>query len=254
MNITNEILENLRAIEQEHDVTIICAVESGSRAWGFPSPDSDYDVRFIYAHPPEWYIQLAPARDVIEVPINEVLDISGWDLRKALTLANTGNTVVHEWLASPLVYQQHTVAFRTLQQQVAGTFKAVAGYHHYISMAKRMFAEIDEQEAVKLKRFFYFSRAVLSAEWIVRNQTMPSIEFDVLMDGLSLEPDVRAGFDTLVALKADKDETETGVIPAVCMDDIREMYWALTGKASIALNAKQQLVGNQDFRGLLGSL
>lgn len=105
-SIRVEVLGKLEALARQHQVTIISAIESGSRSWGFPSPDSDYDVRFVYAHAPEWYIQLDPERDVIELPVNAVLDIGGWDVRKAMTLANSGNSVIQEWLISPLVYRE----------------------------------------------------------------------------------------------------------------------------------------------------
>lgn len=88
-----EILKRLTDIEGEEDVKIFYACESGSRAWGFPSADSDYDVRFLYRHPEEWYlsVDLEEKRDVIERPINDDLDISGWDLRKALKLLRKSN-------------------------------------------------------------------------------------------------------------------------------------------------------------------
>jgi hypothetical protein len=105
-SIRVEVLGKLEELARQHQVTIISAIESGSRSWGFPSPDSDYDVRFVYAHAPEWYIQLDPERDVIELPVNAVLDIGGWDVRKAMTLANSGNSVIQEWLISPLVYRE----------------------------------------------------------------------------------------------------------------------------------------------------
>jgi predicted nucleotidyltransferase len=76
----------LDEIELNYDVHILLAIESGSRAWGFPSPDSDYDVRFVYAYGMETYLSIEPPRDVIERPIDSALDINGWDLRKALRL------------------------------------------------------------------------------------------------------------------------------------------------------------------------
>lgn len=60
------IIELLHSIEAEHGVKVLYACESGSRAWGFASPDSDYDVRFVYVRPLEDYLSLVPVRDVIE--------------------------------------------------------------------------------------------------------------------------------------------------------------------------------------------
>ncbi|MEM6906851.1 MAG: nucleotidyltransferase domain-containing protein, partial [Pseudomonadota bacterium] len=97
-----EIMAKLTGIERDFGVRILFAIESGSRAWGFPSPDSDYDVRFVYVHPTDWYLSLTPGRDVIELPIRDDLDIGGWDLRKALNLLLKPNPVMLEWLSSPI--------------------------------------------------------------------------------------------------------------------------------------------------------
>ena len=136
-----QVLDALRDIEARHDVTVLFACESGSRGWGFASPDSDYDVRFIYVNRLPWYLTVAPGRDVIEVPISGDLDINGWDLRKALGLLRESNPTLLEWLGSPIVYREEaeTMAqFRTLAAQV---FSNAKGWHHYASMAKKNFRE-----------------------------------------------------------------------------------------------------------------
>ena len=101
------IQEKLNQLEAEYGVQILLAVESGSRAWGFASPDSDYDVRFIFWHPKDWYLSVFEQRDVIELPVDAVLDISGWDIRKALRLLWKSNAALIEWLNSPIVYRAH---------------------------------------------------------------------------------------------------------------------------------------------------
>lgn len=101
----SKIVDQLRDIELANNVTVLYACESGSRDWGFASPDSDYDVRFIYVHRLPWYLQVSPQRDVIEVPISGDLDINGWELRKALGLMKKGNATLIEWLDSPVVYR-----------------------------------------------------------------------------------------------------------------------------------------------------
>ena len=103
--VRSEIEARLLVIEAEHGVRVLYACESGSRGWGFASPDSDYDVRFIYAHPLPWYLRVAAERDVIELPISGDLDINGWELRKALGLLKKGNATLIEWLGSPIVYR-----------------------------------------------------------------------------------------------------------------------------------------------------
>ena len=102
--VVAEIDARLAGVETEHGVRIAWAVESGSRAWGFPSPDSDYDCRFLYVRPREDCLSLWPARDVIETPLDAVFDVNGWDLAKAVRLVVTGNAVASEWLRSPIVY------------------------------------------------------------------------------------------------------------------------------------------------------
>lgn len=95
-NVRREIERRLSAIEAEERVRVLMAVESGSRAWGFPSPDSDYDIRFIYVRPRDWYLSLSPGRDVIERPIVDEIDLNGWDIRKAFGLLLKSNAVVSE--------------------------------------------------------------------------------------------------------------------------------------------------------------
>ena len=111
-----KIQAQLRRIEEEEHIKILLAVESGSRAWGFASPDSDYDVRFIYIRPTQDYLRLDSVRDVIELPIDEVLDINGWDLQKTLRLLHKSNPTLFEWFSSPIVYRETEFAdtFRKL--------------------------------------------------------------------------------------------------------------------------------------------
>ncbi len=251
--IENDIQEHLTKIEQKHDVTIIAAIESGSRAWGFPSPDSDYDVRFIYAHPKDWYIQLARERDVIEVPINPVLDISGWDIRKAMNLANSGNAVVQEWLVSPIVYRQHDVLAPLLRQEIAASFNAKATYHHYFSMAKGKLGDVSGDE-VKLKRFFYFARATLSARWIVEKQTMPPIEFGKLLAGLTVESQVLNAFTQLIYAKAQLGEAEVLSLNPDCFAFVMKAFVRFTDEDIERLEPKHRSLDSSDLRRLLGHL
>ena len=95
------------AIEREQDTRLLFAVESGSRAWGFASPDSDYDVRFVYKRGMREYVRMREQRDVIELPIIGDLDINGWDIVKALTQFRKSNPSLLEWLHSPIVYREN---------------------------------------------------------------------------------------------------------------------------------------------------
>ena len=252
-NIEKDIQEHLTEIELKHDVSIIAAIESGSRAWGFPSPDSDYDVRFIYAHAKDWYIQLAPERDVIEVPINPVLDISGWDVRKAMNLANSGNAVVQEWLTSPIVYRQHDVLFPILQQLAASTFNAKAIYHHYFSMANGMLEDVSGEQ-VKLKRFFYFARATLSALWVLEKQAMPPIEFHELLFGLTDNAQVVAAFKGLIEAKSKLGEAEVILVDPVCLAYVVQVFEGFSESDIEELEPKQVSLVSYDLRHLLDQL
>ena len=224
--IFQEVQEYLARIEKEHNVQIIQAIESGSRAWGFPSPDSDYDVRFIYAHPKDWYLQLSEERDVIELPINDDLDISGWDLRKALNLANKGNAVIQEWMISPIVYQQSDL-YAPLSKLVNKSFNSISTYHHYRAMAKKAYQDIEQSEQKKLKRFFYFARATLSAQWIVEHQTMPSIVFSDLIEGLITDQQQAKSMRLLVEKKEQESEKSNLDVPTDIFEYVVSRYQGL---------------------------
>ncbi|GAA6138054.1 nucleotidyltransferase domain-containing protein [Arenicella sp. 4NH20-0111] len=244
-DIFSDVQKHLTEIEKEHSVVILQAIESGSRAWGFPSPDSDYDVRFIYAHPKDWYLQLSEERDVIELPINDELDIAGWDLRKALNLANKGNAVVQEWMVSPIVYRQ-SVSHTRLSSLIEKAFSPIAAYHHYRSMAKKAFADIEQSEQKKLKRFFYFARATLSAKWIIERQTMPSIVFSELVEGLIDDVDMVDDIAQLIERKGLELEKSLLEVPPKIYGLLSSIFQSLEDQVNVSTNPK--LVSNEDFR------
>jgi len=248
-SIYNEVIENLNKIEKENNVVILQAIESGSRAWGFPSPDSDYDVRFIYAHSKDWYIQLNEQRDVIELPISDELDIAGWDLRKALNLANKGNAVVQEWLISPIVYRQSD-SFGKLSELIKPAFNPMATYHHYRSMAKKAFFDIENSNEKKLKRFFYFARATLSAKWILEKKTMPSIVFSDLVAGLISDQEIIHEIEHLVKQKAKESERSLLEVPSVIYREFVDVFETLDERAIVDAPTVK-VISNGGFRGLL---
>jgi uncharacterized protein len=172
-----QVMAHLRAIEAQHNVTILFACESGSRGWGFASPDSDYDVRFIYVNRLPWYLTVAPGRDVIELPISGDLDINGWDLRKALGLMRESNPTLLEWLRSPIVYREDAevmARFRGLAEQM---FSNAKGWHHYASMAKKNFREHLQADEVRYKKYLYVLRPLLAARWIRTQPGVPPMRF-----------------------------------------------------------------------------
>jgi hypothetical protein len=178
--MNQEIDQQLTAIEQTHGVRILYACESGSRAWGFASPDSDYDVRFIYLQPRENYLGIYDRRDVIEVPVNTVLDINGWDIRKALQLFYKSNGALYEWLQSPIVYKHETGFAAELRGLMTNYFSHRSGCHHYLSMTRNTFENDLQGSEVKLKKYFYALRPALACRWILEKKSVPPMEFHQL--------------------------------------------------------------------------
>ena len=196
------VLEQLSAIEQEHDVTVLFACESGSRGWGFASPDSDYDVRFIYVHRLDWYLRVDARRDVIEVPISDELDISGWELRKALQLMRASNPVLLEWLCSPVVYREDHEWVGRMRPLAQMYWSPVRAYHHYLSMARKTIkAHLGGSETVKYKKYFYALRPLLAARWIREVGTTPPMRFAELATRLLTDAELLHELNALLDKK-----------------------------------------------------
>lgn len=200
------IADKLKEIEQNHHVKILLAVESGSRAWGFPSQDSDYDVRFVYIRHPEWYLSIDEKRDVIEVPINDVLDINGWDIVKALKLFRKSNPPLLEWLVSEINYYD-AYGFKDemlkLRQQV---FSTRASLHHYLNMAKGNFREYLQGDQVKIKKYFYVLRPLLACKWIEKYNTNPPILFQDLVSDIVTDSGLQKAIHDLLRRKIAGEE------------------------------------------------
>ena len=175
-----KIQEQLRRIEEAENIKILLAVESGSRAWGFASPDSDYDVRFIYIRRLEDYLRLNTIRDVIELPIDDALDINGWDLQKTLRLLHKSNPTLFEWFSSPIVYQETEFAdkFRDLMMHYFSSKKTM---YHYVSMAEGNYREYWKGDLIRVKKYFYVLRPVLACQWILDWGTPPPMLFSELL-------------------------------------------------------------------------
>ena len=198
------IQEKLREIEQREECRILLAVESGSRAWGFASPDSDYDVRFIYVRPEKVYLRLDRTRDVIEVPINDELDINGWDIDKTLRLLHKSNPTVFEWFSSPIIYQTSAFAdqFRPIMQKY---FSSKAGLWHYLHMAEGNYRDYLRGEMVRAKKYFYVLRPILACKWILEKGTPPPMLFTDLVKS-ELPDDLSETVNQLLDLKMNSPE------------------------------------------------
>ncbi len=202
------ILEKLNEIEKRENIKILHCVESGSRAWGFASPDSDYDVRFIYVRPKEFYLRLDKTRDVIEWQLDDTLDINGWDIQKALTLLHKSNPTLFEWNSSPIVYKT-TDEWKEIATVINCYFVAKSGLYHYLSTAKRNYSEYLKSDVVRLKKYFYVLRPLLACKWILAEETPPPMEFHVLMEKY-LDEDIRHDVEKLLDLKMNAPEITTG--------------------------------------------
>lgn len=200
----------LNDIEQKHNVKIIHAVESGSRAWGFPSKNSDFDIRFIYCHQPDWYITPFERKDTIEALGAGDLDASGWDLGKTLALLYKGNAVLHEWLHCPLVYHSIAEPYAQLKEFAQQEFNPVAAFYHYVSLAKRKF--LDEATATNAKYFLYALRSLLCAKHISVTNDVPPVLFGKLVNAY-LNSELQFEVDELLTRKLQVSEMDAFVIP-----------------------------------------
>ena len=198
------IVQKLYEIEEKEHVKILLAVESGSRAWGFASPDSDYDVRFLYARTREDYLRLDTSRDVIEQPINDLLDITGCDLQKALRLMYKSNPTLFEWLKSPIIYME--TEFADVMRSVMGDYFSMKhSLYHYISMAEGNYKKYLRTEMVKAKKYFYVLRPLLAGQWILEEESPPPMLFSELMEA-ELPDELRTEVEDLLKIKVHEPE------------------------------------------------
>lgn len=225
MLIHDTILSELRKMEASEQIHILYACESGSRAWGFPSSDSDYDIRFIYIRTKDWYLSIDDKRDTIEQLINESLDISGWDIRKALKLFRKSNPPLLEWLQSPIIYiEEHDIA-RQLRSLSSEFFSSRALLHHYLSMAKGNYREYLQGEQVRAKKYLYVLRPILACKWIEENGTVPPMEFSKLVDSHIPDGLLVQAIHELLCKK--KSEGELNLIPRVDIINSSKMNWGI---------------------------
>jgi predicted nucleotidyltransferase len=213
------ILKTLKSIEKDYSVKIILACESGSRAWGFPSNDSDYDVRFIYVNKMDWYLSIDNKKDVIELPIDDELDINGWDLKKSLKLMKKSNSPLFEWLSSPIKYLVWKKPFEMLLEISKKAFLPETSCYHYLSMAKKKAETIEDSERVKLKTYMYAIRPTLCSDWIIRNLNQPPMQIKDILDDIRNDTRFKERVIDLIKIKKDHSEKYT-----VNRDEIIDTY------------------------------
>jgi predicted nucleotidyltransferase len=210
--ITAEIGRRLDDIEQTERVRIVYAAESGSRAWGFASPNSDYDVRFLYLRQPDWYLAIDKRRDVIELPLDGVFDINGWDIKKALDLMLKPNPVLAEWLASPIIYRSEDKVLGRLRPLAGEVMRRKPPVQHYLQLGSSMFKQfIDRRDPVALKKYFYVLRPALALRYLRVNPDKPlPMDLPGLRRDLQLGTELDKAIDDLVEQKIRTEELGEG--------------------------------------------
>ncbi len=211
--IRREIDARLEAIVAGDDVRLLIAVESGSRAWGFPSPDSDYDVRFVYVRPRDSYLSLARRRDVIEQPIEDEIDLNGWDVRKMLGLLLKSNAIAGEWLNSPIRYRPDHPWVGQLKDFADASFDPRVLAYHYANLGRTAAHRWlgDGNDDVPVKKYFYALRPALAVRALrISPAGRPPMNLQALMLVADLSTPLVAQIEGLIAAKARTNELSNG--------------------------------------------
>jgi uncharacterized protein len=250
--VRTEIIQKLEETAAERHIRILYACESGSRAWGFASPDSDYDVRFIYCHEPDWYVSIEDKKDHISLPVNEVFDIVGYDVRKMLKLFRSSNAKIYEWLQSPVIYAEALSFRERLKPYVLAYYAPRAGIHHYLGLTKNTLDNELQGELVKLKKYFYALRPVLAASWIRQHNTCPPMEFAPLRS-LIQDAQIQVQLDELLAVKVQQDEKYV-IKPIPALHDFIRDEWNRCSLHAQGLSAMKSGAEplNKFFRSIIG--
>ena len=247
----------LTSIEAEHSVRFLFAIESGSRAWGFPSPDSDFDVRFVYARQRDWYLDLFQGRDVIEVPLEGDWDINGWDVRKAIQLLLKPNPVLLEWLASPIRYRWDEASCEALLGFATSHVSPQACAPHYFHLARKQWqAYIDGAEKVNLKKYFYVLRPTLALRWLRLNpDRLPPMNLHDLLEGADVSGALKSDLARLLEIKAASSEVGVGdrlnSIDTIISEELHLAEATLPARSAPSDAAKKS--GGKLFRDLIGA-
>ncbi|MBI5015719.1 MAG: nucleotidyltransferase domain-containing protein [Deltaproteobacteria bacterium] len=200
----------LSAVENAEGLRVLYACEAGSRAWGFASLDSDYDVRFLYVRPVAWYLSIDDRRDVVERPLRGLLDVTGWDLQKALRLFRKSNPPLLEWLGSPIVYREAGPLAARLRELLPRYYSPRACLHHYLHMARGNFREYLQGETVWLKKYLYVLRPLLACRWIEAGRGAVPVRFLDLLGAVSVPERVGEALGELLESKRAGQELDRG--------------------------------------------
>jgi uncharacterized protein len=220
-SIVVEIQKQIDQTIASESISIPLAVESGSRAWGFPSPDSDYDCRFVYVRRKQDYAALFQKRDVIELPLTPIFDVNGWDLQKAVKLMLKGNAVVLEWLQSPLHYRKDSQFCAALLELAKKIVDRSAILDHYLHLLEgTLTRHFDSAETPNVKKLFYVLRPAMALRQlrIHAKLTYPDMNMHNMMQACDLPLDLRNCIEDLLAKKAVTRELGAVSAPRETMD------------------------------------
>ena len=213
-DILFEIQGKLREIENKENIKILLAAESGSRAWGFASPDSDYDVRFIYLRRTKDYLRLDGLKDTIDWQLDEVLDINGWDLKKALIHFKKGNATLFEWANSPVIYKK-APEWEDIYDKAKHYFSEKASTYHYYGTARNTYDKFLQDKTVKYKKYFYALRPLLACRYIEHFHCPPPVLFEDLIKQELPETLIQALPGLLEQKKVTDERTQSHHIPEI---------------------------------------
>ena len=241
----DKIAAVLHELERQQGFKILFAAESGSRAWGFASPDSDYDVRVIYVKPETWYWSLDTKRtDTFNAMLPGELDVSAWELRKTLRLFAGCNPSLNEWLGSPIVYYADPKFTAGLRRLIPVYFNSVRTAHHYLALSDKALEDRQPDGSIAIKKLFYALRGLLAAMWTARMQTMPPTPFAELLDPEYLPAEILNEIAMLQEIKTRSDEKSRIPFPKILSD------FFTTRKEYILQNISGFSVGNTSWQPL----
>lgn len=204
--MTDEIKKELLRHEFQHNIKILYAVESGRRAWGFASTDSDWDVRYIYIHKLDWYLKIDDQKDNQEEILPNDIDLAGWELKKALRHFRKSNPPMLEWLRSPIVYLQQFSTADKLRDLTKEYFNPKSCLHHYLHMAEGNYRQYLQKANVRVKKYFYVLRPILACDWIKQTNSIVPMEFQNLLDSQVTDQNVKKEIQNLLIRKMSGEE------------------------------------------------
>lgn len=255
-NDTDQIIYAIHQVCQTRQITCLHAIESGSRAWGFDSPDSDYDVRLLYCQQPDWYLSLFEGKDTFEFIKNDLLavpfDIGGWDIKKALQLIYKSNAVIFEWLQSPIIYEQRIDMITTLQTLSMDYFQPITVFHHYRGMAKNANSGLNIKIPIRLKKFFYLLRSLLAAKWTLKTATPPPVIMTQMLE--LVERNVQIEILAMIDIKCMQDEDYIHQLSPLMISAIKELWDSIDNPTFAKANISNIAPLNDFYRTVLRSI